>query len=33
MIWELMKDLHADNPNKLPDDIPEPRFEVVAAPG
>ena len=33
MIWELMKDLHADNPNKLPDDIPEPRFEIVADPG
>jgi hypothetical protein len=32
-VWELMKTLHEDNPNRLPAEIPEPRFEVVAAPG
>ena len=32
-VWELMKTLHEDNPNRLPAEIPTPRFEVVAAPG
>jgi ABC-type nitrate/sulfonate/bicarbonate transport system substrate-binding protein len=28
-IYEFMVDLHPDNPNKLPEDYPDPRFEVV----
>lgn len=29
-IWDLMKTLHEDNPNKLDSDAPSPRFEVLA---
>lgn len=28
-IYDFMTSLHDDNPNKLPDDFPQPRFEVV----
>ena len=30
-IWELMKTLHEDNPNKLAEDAPSPRFETLEA--
>lgn len=30
-IYEFMTDLNEENPNKLPDDFPDPRFEVIEA--
>jgi hypothetical protein len=29
-IWEFQTNLVDENPNSLPDDFPQPRFEVVA---
>ncbi len=31
-IWDFMVDLHPDNVNKLDEDFPQPRFEVIEAP-
>ena len=31
-IWDFMVDLHPDNQNKLDEDFPQPRFEVIEAP-
>lgn len=31
-IYEYMVDLHPDNPNKLPEDYPMPRFEIIEPP-